>query len=102
MALIVITLSIAASLVFIFRTNDNSFYLLQETKLADDIVSVLDYNKKFDSLNKNTIIGNINSVIPENYNMSFRIECQTKIIQHLSQTPAATFVVNRLQTVGRA
>ena len=93
MAIIVITLSITASLLFIFRANDNNISLLQETKIADDITSVLDYNKKFDSLNKNTIISNINSVIPQNYNMSFRIECQNKIIQNIGQIPS-TFVAS--------
>jgi len=82
-ALFIIVITLIVSLFLISRTNEDNLSLAQQTKLADDIVSVLDYNKKFDSLNKNTISSNINYVLPKNYDMRFRIECKNKIIQNL-------------------
>ena len=81
MALFIAGIILAASVFFVARSQEDSLSLLQETRIADDATAVLDYNKKFDSLNKNTIQSNIDSVLPDNYNMSFRIECPTKIIQ---------------------
>ena len=81
MALFIVGIVLTASIFFIIRGQEDSLSLLQETKLAGDAISVLDYNKKFDSLSKDTIHDSINSVLPDNYNMSFRMECPTRIIQ---------------------
>jgi hypothetical protein len=81
MALFIVGIVLSISIFFVLRSQEGNLSLLQQTKLANDIVTVLDYNKKFDSLNKNTIQDSIDSVLPNNYNMSFRMECPTRIIQ---------------------
>ena len=80
-ALFIVTIILSVSLLFISRSNDDVNLLSQQGRFGDDVVSVLEHGHKFDSLNKNTIINNINSVLPTNYKMGFRIECKNKIIQ---------------------
>jgi hypothetical protein len=75
------------SLIFITKSSEDHISLLQQTKFANDFTAVLDYNKKFDSLNSNTINNNILANLPENYNMSFSIMCKNKIIHNLKKTP---------------
>ncbi len=84
LALVIVLLFIFASMFFGLNQNDDNFAIIQQTKIADDAVSVMDYNKRFDSLDKNIIISNIDRVLPDNYNMSFRIECKNKIIEHVN------------------
>ena len=91
MAFIVVILFVVASIYFSSKGNYDNITDLQLTKIADDITTVLDYNKRFDSLDRNIIRSNIDGVLPDNYNMTFRIECNNKIIQSVDKIPE-TFV----------
>ena len=84
LALIIVLLFIFASLFFGLNMNEENFAVIQHTKIADDAFSVMDYNKRFDSLDKNIIRNNIGKVLPDNYNASFRIECENKIIEDIN------------------
>ena len=86
-ALFIVTIIFGVSLLFISRSNDDTTLLAQQSRFADDVVAVLSYEHKFDSLNKNTITNNINSVLPPNYKMSFRLECKNKIIENFGSLP---------------
>ncbi len=83
-ALVAIFLVVAvllSSFLLITRSEAESYGLLQQMKLGNDLFASLDMNGKLDSLNKNTIITNIENILPNNFNYYFRLECENKIIQ---------------------
>ena len=93
LALIIVLLFLFAALFFGLNINEENFAIIQQTKFADDAFSVMDYNKRFDSLNKNIIKNSIKNVFPDNYNVSFRIECENKIIEDMHNI-SNTFIVS--------
>lgn len=63
------------------KENEENYELLQQFNLANDIFTVLDVNGKLDSLNKNSIKTSVENILPKNFDYSFRLECEDKIIE---------------------
>lgn len=80
-AIFIVIVVLASSFLLITRNERESYGLLQQSKLGNDLFASLDMNGKLDSLNKNTISANIENILPKNFNYYFRLECENKIIQ---------------------
>ena len=75
-AIIVIAIILSASGIFMIKNLDQNINSLQIEKIGADTIATLDYKNDFNSLNKITIKSRIDNILPENYELSFKMECQ--------------------------
>ena len=75
-ALFIIAITITVSGTFLLKNLNQNINSLQIEKIGADAIAVLDYNNDFNGLNKKTIESKINNIMPNNYDLSFKMECQ--------------------------
>ena len=80
-AIFLVMIVLISSFFMVNKENEENYELLQQFNLANDIFTVLDINGKLDSLNKNSIKTSVETILPRNFDYSFRIECDNKIVE---------------------
>lgn len=90
-AVFIVFIVLISSFFLVNKGNEKNYELLQQVNLGNDLFTVLDINGKLNSLDKNSIKTNVESILPNNFDYSFRLECQNKIIQ-LNNTMSSTII----------
>jgi len=74
-ALLIVMSAVIVSTTVMVKSSNKNLILLQVKAIGEDIATVLDYKKDFDTLYKNSISNNIKALLPENFEMSYKLGC---------------------------
>ncbi|MEK6952310.1 MAG: hypothetical protein AABX29_04805 [Nanoarchaeota archaeon] len=80
-AIFLVMIVLISSFFMVNKENEENYELLQQFNLGNDIFTVLDVNGKLNSLNRNSIKTSIETILPKNFDYSFRLECEHKIVE---------------------
>ena len=75
-AIVMIAIIMFASTIFVLKQTGQNIKLLQIEKIGADTIAVLDYRGYFNALDKNSIETRARKILPKNYDISLKMECQ--------------------------
>lgn len=78
-ALFIVLFVMGVSLFFLNRSEESPIIKMQASRIASDITAVLDYSNKLSEVDTNKIKSEINSMIPEGYQIEFKIKCNNRV-----------------------
>lgn len=80
-AMMILIMGLAVSGGLVLKSLDNDLDFLQASLIGSDIAFVLEEKKVFDGLDKGFINNNINSLLLDGFEMDYRVECDTIVMQ---------------------
>ena len=75
LALIVVSMLFGATYLYVANLNPDSLADLQTIRTGADVFAILDYNNTLNSFNQSNIQKNLDDILPNNYDMKIRLNC---------------------------